>query len=970
MSDEPLQPAPISNEEHIRLVNALRESEFLRELAALLASSLELKTILHTLTKRTAEVCEVERCAVWLVPEDKKRLVADTYYLAAPHLKPDAIAKGDRIWPESSIELDNPTMQMLFTGNGLLVIDDLRSVPKVHHIADQFFIRSILFVALKRDNKPIGMLSLDNPGKKSTFSCDQQQLVKTIGQQAAIAISNAQLYKEAQTERRRASMLIERVQSIYNVAHAINSGEALSTILRIAMQHLIEVLSANGGAIAILQENKLSTIYSTSLAATDITSLHPDITELSHCYKIASRGVPGFVTGQEIQGIEKQWYQQFGLHNVLLVPLMLGVQRKSRQSAAGMRTTDHNLCIGFAFINYMDRSDTPSRGEYAFAADIAEQCALAIEKERILVEARQAAALATERANTLDAVFNAMSEGIIVTDKEGKMLVANATAAKFIGVPLEAKFDLFSLLANHPTYTMHGHQLSLEDFPLNRAMQGAHIRGERFVTQRADGHQRTIEVSTVPLYDSEFKQSGTISAFRDVTEQARSDRRIRSALETLLNVVEAIAGLTETKDILRAVLTITSTVLNSERALIQVYNHEQQALLPVHAIGFSQHDEQCWRQKAQLVPTDSLPAPFRTLLAEGHAAFIQASDYLHYPGTVNENQILAVPLVRHSHMFGIMAFERIPSTEQPADSINIPLTRDFTVWDLTLAEGIAQFTALALQEARWKQEVLTARANEVALRDANEQKDQFLAITAHEFRSPLTVIQANNQMMQRIMRRKTISEAQRIERFQESIKAIETQTRQLTAIITMFLEVTQLRRGQLSLTLETLDLIELIKHAVAMQKATTNKHTITYSVQTDAHPYVLAGDGARLTQVFVNLLQNAIKYSPLGGPIEVLVRQYKERTRQRVVEIRVKDHGIGVPEEAKARLFECFYRASNAENSETKGAGLGLYIVAEFLRLHGGSIHVESSGIVGEGSTFICTLPLSENISASNAASS
>ena len=88
--------------------------------------------------------------------------------------------------------------------------------------------------------------------------------------------------------------------------------------------------------------------------------------------------------------------------------------------------------------------------------------------------------------------------------------------------------------------------------------------------------------------------------------------------------------------------------------------------------------------------------------------------------------------------------------------------------------------------------------------------------------------------------------------------------------------------------------------------------------------------------------------------------QYTTDEGQRMIEVRVKDQGIGIPSDAQPHLFERFYRAPNTEGSNVRGVGLGLYVVAEFLRLHGGTVRVESSGIMGEGSCFIFTLPLLE----------
>ena len=120
---------------------------------------------------------------------------------------------------------------------------------------------------------------------------------------------------------------------------------------------------------------------------------------------------------------------------------------------------------------------------------------------------------------------------------------------------------------------------------------------------------------------------------------------------------------------------------------------------------------------------------------------------------------------------------------------------------------------------------------------------------------------------------------------------------------------------------------------------------------------LVKGDRDLLFDAAANLVDNAIKYSPLGGPVKVWLRRYPNNEGKATIEICVEDHGIGVPVDAQPRLFERFYRAPNIEGSKTRGIGLGLYIVAQLLKLQGGSIRVESSGIPGEGSRFIFTLP-------------
>jgi signal transduction histidine kinase len=198
------------------------------------------------------------------------------------------------------------------------------------------------------------------------------------------------------------------------------------------------------------------------------------------------------------------------------------------------------------------------------------------------------------------------------------------------------------------------------------------------------------------------------------------------------------------------------------------------------------------------------------------------------------------------------------------------------------------------------------------------------------------------------------------ERLNESIFAINEQTYQLTNIVNTFLEVTLINRGQIELIPEELNIDDILKDIIMKHSTTSTIHQVSYYCADSAVPYLIQGDQARLQQIFVNLLQNAIKYSPAGGPIALTVRQQHRPQTPASIEIVVSDKGIGVPPEAQQHLFERFYRAPNIGHNQTGGIGLGLYVVAEFLHLHGGSICVESSGIAGDGSSFVVTLPLLE----------
>src|SRR5437870_9042180 len=125
MPSEPLLPGG-NVKKHFRLLKALHESEILRELSELLASSLDLTRILQVLATRTTEVCEVERCAVWLLDETPHKLLPATYHIATPHLKAQDIETSAHIWYKSSLHFDDPVIQHLLQANGTLELHDLR----------------------------------------------------------------------------------------------------------------------------------------------------------------------------------------------------------------------------------------------------------------------------------------------------------------------------------------------------------------------------------------------------------------------------------------------------------------------------------------------------------------------------------------------------------------------------------------------------------------------------------------------------------------------------------------------------------------------------------------------------------------------------------------------------------------------------------------------------------------------------
>jgi signal transduction histidine kinase/CheY-like chemotaxis protein len=234
---------------------------------------------------------------------------------------------------------------------------------------------------------------------------------------------------------------------------------------------------------------------------------------------------------------------------------------------------------------------------------------------------------------------------------------------------------------------------------------------------------------------------------------------------------------------------------------------------------------------------------------------------------------------------------------------------------------------------------------ETALREADRQKDEFVAMLAHELRNPLAPIRTAVGLLR--MR------GPADELVRKCGDTIERQAMQMARLLDDLLDVSRLSRGRLILQREPLLLDDVIAAAIETSRPLIDQQGQQLSVATHKAGILLDGDGARLTQVFANLLNNAAKFSPAHSRVDVVVRQEKS---QAVVS--VKDAGVGIPPDMLDRVFELFTQGSDARANGPAGLGIGLSLARRLVELHGGTIRVASAGI-DHGSEFTVTLPLS-----------
>jgi signal transduction histidine kinase len=229
-----------------------------------------------------------------------------------------------------------------------------------------------------------------------------------------------------------------------------------------------------------------------------------------------------------------------------------------------------------------------------------------------------------------------------------------------------------------------------------------------------------------------------------------------------------------------------------------------------------------------------------------------------------------------------------------------------------------------------------------ARKELEQRKDDFIGMASHELRTPLTALKLQTQLVRKRLERQSHHEAA------TALSRVEGPVKQLERLIGELLDVSKIQAGRLEYVRETVDLDALLWEIADTMQQTHPSHSILVHGAVRAS---LMEDRDRLGQVFTNLLSNAIKYSPDAETVEMDLSASPE-----TVTIRVHDHGLGIPREQRDKIFERFYRASDLSQRAIPGLGMGLYIVAEIVKHHGGTITVDSE--VGKGSTFHVALPL------------
>ena len=319
------------------------------------------------------------------------------------------------------------------------------------------------------------------------------------------------------------------------------------------------------------------------------------------------------------------------------------------------------------------------------------------------------------------------------------------------------------------------------------------------------------------------------------------------------------------------------------------------------------------------------------------------------------------------------ALFRLPAGDLVGGSFGFPLAAgETTEIDIVSPSSEAAVAEMRVVETEWEGE----RAYLAVLRDITERKraeaeraqllreqmarleaeqalrerDEFLSIASHELKTPLSTLSATAQLLRRRLDRQGALDPDDL---RTALTKVDGQARRVARLVSHLLDVSRINADKLVLERQPIDLCTLIAEVEASCQATTTRHAITVRGPDRVEASV---DPARFEEVLTNLLDNAIKYSPDGGPIEVELAT-AAAPGARSVRLSVRDRGLGIPVERRARLFERFYQAH--ADAHVSGLGLGLFISRRLVELHGGQIHAEFPE--DGGTRFVVTLPAGDD---------
>ncbi len=525
----------------------------------------------------------------------------------------------------------------------------------------------------------------------------------------------------------------------------------------------------------------------------------------------------------------------------------------------------------------------------------------------------------SESERRLRAIIEASSVILWTMNAQGEAVEDSRSWRVFTGQSFEEWKGLGWLSAYHPD----DRRRIQTDW--QRALAGRTRFESQYRLRRHDGQWRWTQVRATPLLDSDGSARAWVGMNTDITErkQAEADALF------LLDLSECASLAADPDELMWAAAVAAGEHLQAVRC----------GFLDIDLANdrFTVHRDY-HPHAPSVVGSYPLSAFGPTIVSLGESGRVsivrdttedeRTAQYTDAYQQMGVRSFVAIPLLREGRMVSSLV---VAAQE----------ARSWSEGEVALAKAVAERTWLAVEKLRLD---AALRRSEEALREADKRKDEFLATLAHELRNPLALMRNVVNLIQ------IPGSSEGELRWGRDI--LDRQVNYLTRLTDDLFDVSRITRQKLELQKERVDLRDIVNAAVESSRPAIDEREHELAVTLPRQAIYIEADRVRLTQVLMNLLTNAAKYTPQPGEIRLNVEPAGGQ-----VLVQVKDTGVGLSAESLAHVFDMFYQVDRSYTRSDGGLGLGLTLVRQLVEMHDGTIEARSAGI-DQGSEFVVRLPI------------
>lgn len=786
--------------------------------------------------------------------------------------------------------------------------------PELAAVADVTRTQAFACFALKASDRPIGgiLFSFDHA---RAFDQEERTFLHAIADQCSQALIRARLYEQEQKARHEAEAANQRVTFLSDASKLLSASLDYKTTLDNVARLVVPEI-ADWCVIDLIDEK--GEIQLTTVS-------HVDPAKVAWAYELRKMTPVNMEATNGVAGVLKSGEPE--MYPVLTDEMLTAMARDPQhleillqvgyRSALLVPLTAQGRTFGvLTLVATKESGRYFSRDTLVFAEELARRAATAVENARLHQEAHQ-------QRQHLYVTLASIGDAVIATDAAGKITFINPVAQRLTGWS-EANAtgamlpDVFRIINETTRETVES--------PFDKVIREGNIVGlaNHTLLITRDGKEIPIDDSGAPIRDSSGEISGVILVFRDIEERKRSERRIEQSLDLSMALSQALTR----QQVAEVVVEKALDALDGTVGTVWLFTEDRQHLELLNRSGLPEPLFEQYR----ITPLTLVSITSDTVRT-GQPVWIETlEDYIarypHFEANTRQNgsqSSVGLPMFINGEVVGgIHLSFKDPKPYNEADE------RFFQL--------LAQKCAHALERAGLYEAEAQARREAEA---ANALKIRFLGMISHELRTPLTSIKgfASSLLAEDV----TWSDEDQ----HQFLTILDNEADRLKWLVEQLLDISALQGGTFTIRAEPLRFNTIINIAQPQLQIVTPAHELVLDIPENL-PQVMV-DKNRISQVLVNLVQNATKFSPPGSRIMIAAKEIDHG-----VQIDVRDQGSGIPVEARQYVFEAF-RQAEQKGVRQKGAGLGLAICKGIVEGHGGRIWIADDVTVGTTISF--TLP-------------